>query len=318
MLDELKFVKGSVSTKDFAPALTHFVIENYTVRGYNGIVALGSPIAFDISCKPRGEQLVKAISNCDGDVELRMTPTGRLSIKSGKFKALIDCIDCETPHVIPEGQPFQIDGKAILQAFKILLPLVGTDASRPWCEGILLDGQSAFATNNVILAEYWCGAEIPHPVNIPKVAIKEMVRIGEEPIGALILDSAITFLYSEERWIRTQLLATDWPDIRVILNKESHSVVINDELFTALEVIKPFTGDKLNKVYINGSVVSTHYDPEDGACYEIDADMGQGVYTLDMLYLLKNIATTIDWSFYPAPCPFFGDRVRGVIVGLKN
>ena len=318
MLEALRYVKGSISSKDLLPALTHFVIEDGTIRGYNGIIALCSPIPYSLTCKPRGEELVKAISNCSGDVSLGITPAGKLSVKSGKFKALINCINSDTPHVTAEGTPFPINGRDVLQAFKTLLPLVGTDASRPWCEGILLDGQSAFATNNVTLAEYWLGSAIPHPVNIPKAAIKEMVRIAKEPTGALVMDSSITFLYPEGRWLRAQLLATDWPDIRVILNKESKPVAIGEELFTALEVVKPFTSDKINKVYFHNGNVSTHLDAEEGANYYTGEDIGEAVYSIDMLMLLKGIANKIDWSFYPKPCPFFGEQVRGVIIGLKN
>ena len=118
--------------------------------------------------------------------------------------------------------------------------------------------------------------------------------------------------------MRAQLLATDWPDIRVILNKESKPVAIGEELFTALEVVKPFTSDKINKVYFHNGNVSTHLDAEEGANYYMGEDIGEAVYSIDMLMLLKGIANKIDWSFYPKPCPFFGERVRGVIIGLKN
>ena len=45
MLKALKFVQGAVSKKDLVPALTHFRIENGTVRSYNGMLALCTPIS---------------------------------------------------------------------------------------------------------------------------------------------------------------------------------------------------------------------------------------------------------------------------------
>ena len=56
MLKELKFVQGAVSSKDFIPALTHFRIENGTVRSFNGLLALCSPIALDIDCTPKASR----------------------------------------------------------------------------------------------------------------------------------------------------------------------------------------------------------------------------------------------------------------------
>ena len=80
MLSELRFVQGAVAKKDFIPALTHFVIEDGAVRGYNGMLALCSPIPFNIACKPRADALVKAIANCTETVQLAMTAAGRLSV----------------------------------------------------------------------------------------------------------------------------------------------------------------------------------------------------------------------------------------------
>ena len=143
MLKALKFVQGAVSRKDFLPALTHFRIQNGTVRSYNGIMALCTPIALDIDCIPKADSLVKAIGHCDETVSLSITPTGRLSVRSGSFKALIDCVQEETPHVLPEGEEIQIDGQGLLKAFEIIYPFIGDDASRQWINGVLLDKQNA-------------------------------------------------------------------------------------------------------------------------------------------------------------------------------
>jgi len=37
-----------------------------------------------------------------------------------------------------------------------------------------------------------------------------------------------------------------------------------------------------------------------------------------MLNLLNGNANSIDWSAYPSPCMFFGDRLRGAIVGMRQ
>ena len=93
MLKELKFVQGAVAKKDYLPALTHFVIDKGMVRGYNGSIALCSPVPFNISCKPRADKMVQAIRNCNETIALAMTPAGKLSIKSGSFKAFVECIE---------------------------------------------------------------------------------------------------------------------------------------------------------------------------------------------------------------------------------
>ena len=317
MLKELKFVQGSVAKKDFVPALTHFSIENGTVRGYNGTLAICTPIPFDIACKPKADPLIRAISNCNETVQMSMTPGGRLSIKSGKFKAFIDCVEGETAHVMPSGATVAIDGVAVLQAFKTIAPIIGDDASRPWSNGVLLLGQSAFATNNVMLAQYWTGMEVAEPINVPRAAIKEMLRINEPPISAQLADNAVTFHYEGNRWLRTQLFETKWPDLRKVLDRPSTATAIDERLFEAMDTIKPFC-DKMGRILFKGGRVATHHDEAEGASYDIEGFDHSGVYSFEMLRLLDGVATSIDWSTYPNPCMFFGERLRGAVIGMRQ
>lgn len=318
MLKELKFVQGAVAKKDFLPAMTHFVIEDGVVRSYNGMIALSSPIPFDINCKPKAAQLVKAISLCEDTIAMSMTPAGKLKIQSGTFKSFIECITEETAHVLPEGDFVQdFNGELLLKAFTVLLNFVGDDASRPWTNGILLKGCSAYATNNVIAVEYWLGVAVPFEVNIPAPCVKELLRIKEAPLQVQIAKDSITFHYSDGRWVRSQLFSTDWPPISKILDKPSNPVPMDERVFTALTYLKPFT-DKTGRIYINGDVITTSQtDNEEGANYEVQGLNAQGIYQVDMLNCLKGTVTSMDWSLYPAPCLFFGESLRGAIIGMK-
>lgn len=318
MLKSLKFVQGGVAKKDFVAAMTHFRIEGGFVRSFNGQMALSSPIPFNIDCVPNASQLVKAIANCNDTVALSMTPTGRLKVQSGSFKAFIDCLEGETPHVLPEGDSVvNFDGVELLRAFESLLPFVGNDASRPWSNGILIKEQSAFATNNVCLVEYWFGSPFPFPINIPLSAIKEMLRIKDAPAYAQIDHNSITFHYSGERWLRTQLFDTDWPDLQRVLNvPDANPVELEKDLFDGLETIKPFV-DKMGRVYLKDGRVFTHEGDEEGASFNINDHSLQGVYNLEMLMLLKGVAKSADFTLYPKPCPFYNDRLRGVIIGMR-
>ena len=316
MLSELKFVMGSVAKKDYLPALTHFCIENGTVRGYNGTLALCSPIPFDIACKPRADKMVQAIRNCNDTISLAMTPTGRLSIRSGKFKALIDCVDGETPHATPEGDIVPIDGKAFLAGVKAVEAFVADDASRPWSNGVLVEGESVFATNNIIVAEYWMGSKFPLKLNIPRAAVKEIVRIDEAPTHAQVASNSFTLHYENKRWIRSQLLMAEWPDLGRILNVRSEQAPIPEGLFAALECVKPFT-DKLGRAFfIDGSVRTCKQDGE-GADYEVPG-LPNGTYQLEMFQKLEGVATSIDLTSFPKPALFFGERLRGAIIGMRD
>ncbi len=316
MLAELKFVQGAVAKKDYLPALTHFVFEDGKVRGYNGTIALCAPIPFQINCKPKAIPMVQAIRNCTETVALALTSAGRLSIKSGKFKAFVECVEGETPHVEPEGGRLEINGAALLAAVKVLAEFMGDDASRPWSNGIMFKGQSAFATNNVIVAEYWTGVEFPIVVNIPRAAVREILRIDEAPDYAQADDRSFSLHYSNGRWIRTALLETDWPDLGRILDVPSQQVMMNPQLFEGLEFLKPFT-NKMGQIMFHEGSLCTSLTDGDGAKFEMDGLTYPGCYNVEMLASLAGIAQSIDFTSYPKPALFMGERLRGAIIGMR-
>jgi hypothetical protein len=317
MLKELKFVQGAVARKDLLPAMTHFRIENGTVRSYNGTMAISAPIALDLNCCPRADAMVRAIASCQEATMISVTPNGRLSIRSGKFRAIVDTIQGETPHVEPEGDLVQFDGATLVEAFRILEPFIGTDASRPFTNGVLLDSGCAFATNNTCLVQYWVGGAFPLRVNVPRAAVKEVLRVEEPPTHGQVTADSITFHYTDGRWIRSQLLSTEWPlDIVANLLDQPHNAQpLPEDFFTGLATIKGMT-DGAARVYMTDCAMHTDLDPEEGAVYEIDLP-SEGLYNMHMLSLLECVVKSIDFTRYPEPALFFGDKLRGAIIGMR-
>jgi hypothetical protein len=316
MLDALKFVQGAVAKKDYVQALTHFHIADGFIKGYNGSLALCSPIDLNLEIVPKAQPFIKAIQTCKDTVQLNMTPAGRLSIKSGGFKAFVDCLDEKPMDIAPEGQLVQLDGN-LLKALKILNPFIAEDASRPWARGIMFRGPSAFATNNVTLVEYWLGYTFPVEVNIPKPAVQELLRIGEEPISIQLCENSVSFHFEGGRWLRTQTYSTQWPDMGKVLNREGAPVPLPAGFFEALTDLAPFT-DELERVFFLGARMATTPADGLGASTDLEGLPDQGIYHIKQLQLLEGIAHKIDLAQYPAPCLFYGDKLRGAIVGMRG
>lgn len=319
MLEALKFVQGAVAKRDFVPEMKHFVVQDGMVRSFNGTLALCSPIDFDVACAPQAVPMVQAIQRCEDVAALSLTKANRLRVSSGAFTALIKCVELEgLPHQHPEGKHVELDGAAMMEAIRVLTPFVGNDASRPWSNGILLRGQSAYATNNVCLAEFWLGTEMPITVNIPMAAIKEMVRIEQPPTHVQVCDHSVTFHYADGRWLRTQLYSVnDWPELRPLLERPAAPLPVPEGLFEGLEMLKPFA-DKLEHVHFtDGGMMRTHLEDEEGATYAVPGLHSAGIYRISMLLKLAEVATSIDFTQYPAPLMFYGDRLRGAMMGLR-
>lgn len=317
MKEALHFVKGAIARKDFIPELTHFNISDGRIVGYNGDMALSSPIGVDIRAKPHAQTFIKAVNSASDEVALSLTKAGRLSLKSGKFRALIDCLpDTADRFIIPEGQVVDL-GENFIDCIKSLSPFMGIDASRPWATGIMLRSGSALATNNICLVEYWHGNILPFSINIPKPAIAELLRIGENPVKVQLSQNSISFHFSGDRWLRTQLLAINWPDqVNGILECEGSPTDIPEGIFEALETLKPFTDDS-SRVFFTGTGIATSFEPEAATTVDVEGLHPGCCFHHSMLSLLGGTATKIDFAAYPKPCKFLGDKMRGVIVGLR-
>jgi DNA polymerase III sliding clamp (beta) subunit (PCNA family) len=316
MLSALRFVQGAVAGKDFVPELCHFRIEGGTIRAYNGSLGLSSPIALDLDCSPKGIPFLKAIQTCRNETtQLHMTPAGKLSIKSGKFKAFVECSNTPFPDTAIEGLEFALSG-GLQPVLKVLAPFIAEDASRPWARGILFRGQSAFATNNICLLEHWLSNPIPKEVNIPRSAVTELIRIGEEPVRMQISDNAVTFHFEGNRWLRTQTYSTEWPDLTRILDQGSNQLPIPPALFEAVADLVPFVDD-LGRIFFGDGKVSTERIEGVGASVDVEGILEGGCYHFKQLLLLEKAIKTVDFSTYPSPCLFQGDIVRGAIIGFR-
>lgn len=318
MLKELTFVKGAVAKKGFDPTLTHFLIRDRRVWGFNGVIGLSSPIECDLDIAPQGLPFLRALNACTETISLALTPNGRLSIASGKFKTLVNCVPPEEHKAQPPAGAFVELNGSMLTALKVLEPFMGFDASRQWACGILFRGSSAYATNNITFLQYWLGAEFPIEVNIPSQAVRELIRIGEEPLGLQVCENTLTFYYSGGRWLMTALSTLEWPNVDPIfeLTESATYVPLPEGLMPALSVIAPFVDD-MGRVYFDGLCARTHIEHAESTVYGFDGAPSAGLYSVHQLLNLSGVAKAADFTAYPKPIAFQGDRLRGVIAGLR-
>lgn len=317
MLSDLKFVQGAVARKDYDPKLVHFCIQDGKILGYNGAIALCTPTDLPLNCYPKAVPFVKAIATCKDTVELHLTPNGRLCVRSGKFTAHVDCLEEGYPVISPEGEIVPLDGCPILEVIESISTFIGQDASRGWARGILLRGQSALATNNIVIVERWLGYHFPVEVNIPEAAVDELLRIGEEPTAIQVSENNITFHFEKNRWLRTQVLSTDWPDVSRILDREVVTPgPVPEGLIAALEDLSPFTDDDV-RVFFHDGIVSTVPQDGIGASVQVEGIKAGPCYNIKQLQKLLAVAKEVDFSVYPDPCLFYGNKLRGAIVGMR-
>lgn len=319
MLKALRFVQGAVAKKDYTPILTHFRIHNGFIRSYNGILSLCSPIPLDINANPTALGLLKVIRACDNTIAINLTPKGRLSVKSGNFQAFVDCTEETFPEINPEGPSVDLQ-PGLLSIIKQLTPLTAQDASRPWAQGILFRGNSAYVTNNVVLAERWLGYTFPVEINVPQPALLEMLRINEDPIRMQATDKSCTFHYANNRWLHSTTYSVEWPDVSRVLEHEHGAIQdIPNELWVGAHKMLPFVDD-FEVLWLSPNRIHTHCEADVGASDTVEGLNVDATIAMNIkhLLLLEGVAKQIAFTKAPRPSMFYGENIRGAILGMSR
>lgn len=318
LLKSLKFVQGAIKKNRINPELEHYQITGGQAIGFNGYMALGAPVDLDIEAQPKASLFFKALEACGDAITLGMTESGRLSIRSGGFSAFIPCVNDPLYRAEPEGETYTTP-EGFAAACKRLLPFVSEDASRPWAMGLCWRDGTLLATNNLIIVQEWLGGTMP-TFNCPKFAVTEIARIGIDPTSIQVSPHSVTFHFPDGRWLRTQQLSTEWPHEMVdgIFERAAgEAAPIPEGLFDAVRTLLPFVPLETTRLRFEDGVLATG-DEGSGASVALDGVVAGPAFSAPNLLLLEGVATSLNLAAFPDPCGFYGDRIRGVIMGMRG
>ena len=318
MLDTLRLVRGAVSTKDIVPVLTHFMIYDGRIQGANGKIAIDAtlPQTKHFQAVLPAERFLKAVDACQGDPKMTFSD-GKVIIKHKKFTARVSVLPLEDfPFSrLEEGDemPFP-DG--FLGKLSALQGFIATDASRPWACSVMLSDGHMYATNNVVLArtklDWWQATTI-----LPAYAVDELLRIGVPPNQFRMSKTALFFIY-DDFWMKAQRFSDDWPTSLPTLCEQISSdlTVVHPELLDAVSTLKPFFPDEKIPIVVFGATGVSTQDGAHSASVEV-GHLPTGVYRLEPLVSVLEVATNADFARYPAAIPFYGPVVEGLLVGMR-
>lgn len=320
LLTALEFV-SVVSERIGTPFETHIGLRNKWAIAFNGVVAAGAPIDQDLYCYAHTLTLVEALSKCSESYSLTQLDQDRLSIKSGKFKAVVPCLDSMLmQNAEPDPQIVGITNK-FKEAVEAVGVLASENAQHVLTASVLMNGQSVISTNRVMLLEYWHGLDLPPNIPLPKEFVKAIVKQKRNLVGFGFSNNSATFHFEDGFWLKTQLYADEWPDVSSILNREANLWTIDPQFFSALDAVASFSED--GNVYSRLNMLCSHADEGIGATFECSGIPAGFVYPIKQLKILQPYAKSIDYmcngvnnSSY---CLYFvGDCVRGVISGRQR
>lgn len=317
MLASLKFVQGAIRRNAIDPRLEHYSITPGNISGSNGHMTLSAPLELDLTAYPKASMFYRAIDACKESLSISLTPNGRLAVVSQGFRAFVPCVEDMAFITPPEGQMYDVP-PGFVADIEELLPFISEDASRPWAMGLLVCNGQYMATNNIVVLQKWSGHSLP-PFNFPRFAVQELVRIKEDPVRVQATETAVTFHYADGRWLKTSLYPNAWPFemMEKLLTRPNNARAVDDTLWDAVEGIKPFLDEKSSAVYLKEGELASSMAEDDGVVFDVPGLLGGPIFSIHQLNLLRGVCTAVDFGLYPAPCLFFGDRLRGAIIGMN-
>lgn len=324
LLDAISFL--STITKEIgAPYETHINLQYNTAVAYNDTLSAGVLIAEDIVACPNASLLRKALSKCGQEYTLSIDGT-KIIVKSGKFKAIVPCIDpaiLATRNPDPATVPIDDLFKAALETIDVIKP--EPNADKIYLLAFLMNGQSVITTDGKIVIECWHGLELP-TLAIPKNIISALTATNKKLVGFGYSATSVTFYFEDKSWIKSQLYSEQWPHdtINAVLNKNCNPSIIPPDFFTGLDAVAQFSEN--GSIYFERDKICSHPTIDKGATFDVPGLPNGPIYTAKYLSVIKSLATKIDFAVSANSSVhkdnasgyllfWFGDKVRGVIAG---
>lgn len=302
------------SDRDFRQQ--HCYIGRGMLVAFDGTLAAGHPIVEDIEGVPHSGKLLKALERSDETVSVTLNDTQRISVKAGKFRAVINCIPVGEFYSPTGDAPIAAINDKLRDGFKTIMHLASETADKMHFASILLQANSMFATNGKTCLEYWHGIDLPE-MSLPKQAAQAIVKTDKKLTRFGYSGHSATFHFEDGSWIRTQLFADRWPDAAALFRSQTRPGPVPPTLFAAVRAVAPFCppDDALQPVYFHPEAVGSHERLTEGAVHEVPGLIEGPCFSAKELANIEAVTKEIDFQSDPNAAYVFGENVRGKIMG---
>lgn len=292
----------------------------------NGQIAAGHPIVEELTLCPQLERLRNALKRCGKTLVISETPSGQLSVKGDKLRALVPAVANlqELPFVQPDP-PIAIVTDILKEAFKVCGAISSEAADNVVEASLLLEANTctSIGKRKAVMLQYWHGIDLPPHMVIPKVFAqavasqsKALTGFGFSWRGQEV--GSVTFWFDGGSWIKTQCYSDRWPNISPVIDVQSFPAELPDGLFDAVEAVMKFNDDE--HIVLAENMVMSHESDNTGAQYEVKGLQGGKKFDGKLLKAIAGHVKSIDLTTLPDRAFFFGGEpanpIRGVIMGL--
>lgn len=315
LLEALKFISVAQHSEGDVNQ-THCRIYDGTVTAFDGGLTVGHYIDESLQACPHTQTLIAALSKCEGSISITELDSGKLSVKSGKFRALVPCVPFSDLQALQPDKPIATLTDALKDALAACIPLADDKGAEPFLCGVMLQSQTCVSTNRFVMIEAWHGIDLPPDLLIPKASANAIAK-SSKPLKAFgYSDNSVTFFFDDDSFIKTQLFNCNFPKYKVILDIASNPQPLPEGFYESLDKVAPFSAD--NRVYFRNGFICSHPVNSEGASYEVAGLVNDVAYNPDYLNLIKPHCDVIDFRPTERMAVFFGKNVRGAIAPIST
>jgi hypothetical protein len=314
LIEALKFI-GLAQHKEGTPPQTHCAIGNGRIVAFDGVIAAGHLIEDDLSACPHTTRFLDALGKCGASLSITQLDSGRLSIKSDRFKAFVPCMNGEhlSASTLEPDPPCALIDDRLKAGFALVAPILSETAQRAAFAGALLQAGSIVGTNGHVLIEFWHGIDLPPGLLIPKAALQAIIKTPKKLSRFGFSPNSATFYFEDDSFIRSQLYNETYPQYAQIFPNESNPWPLPEGFFEGMNKIQSLSDDKILYFDVDGFVVKDAQRNQSGA-YQIEGLQSGLAFNMDYLCIIEPIFKQV--HFDNGRAVFFGDNARGVLMGI--
>jgi hypothetical protein len=312
MRNAIKKVREAVSSKSPLAYLMHYYVDGSKVYASDGRVTAAAPCPIEGTFVVPAAELDAVMSKIEGELTFDLQPD-KLVVKSGRFRSTIKTLDpAGFSHLLPTVAPKPLsssvfDNLARLRAF------ISDSATHPWALCAYLHGGYAYGTNNVVVARVKCDGEIEGL--LPCWAIDFILHRETRPTQVGWDDSHMAFWWEDGSWMRSQLVAGQFPPQAVSLLDDGFDgmVPISKDWKAAYEKVAALSEFEIR---MDATAIRGGRGAADALVEEATPQLGDLSIAFNPAFLTPVLAEATMWDLSKHPrVPFEGDNIRGIIMG---
>lgn len=292
----------------------HVLLKNNWAIAQNGIIGIGEPILEDLIAAPNGLLLREALAKCGVSFSLTQLPHN-LSLKAGKFKALIPCLPPEDIQTaFPDPPIAKIDNRLKI-SLEAVAPLA-LDEQSVVTASVLIDKGTVTATDRKVIIQHWHGIDLPPELALPKSLINPLIKNSKNLAAFGFSPSSCTFHFEDNSWLKSQYFAEKWPDISKILDKKTNAHNLPEDFYEAISALEPFSENGF--VYCDSNLMRSHEEEGVGASFEVYGLPKGPALNIKQMKIIKPHIKTVDFHvphFNYHMMLWYGENVRGAVAG---